>query len=101
MTSPGDGLDDDCNSATDDDVDDDDDSTAGDDLDDDGEILSRSRCWITRSWRIVSHFARMWAGGVGGISSFMGSGRGGNGGFTRQSNDRAWVNEFWGGERIE
>ena len=37
MTSTGDGLDDDCNSATDDDVDDDDDSTTGDDLNDDGD----------------------------------------------------------------
>ena len=36
-TSTGDGLDDDCDSATDDDVDDDDDSTTGDDLDDDGD----------------------------------------------------------------
>ena len=37
MTSMGDGLDDDCDSATDDDVDNDDDSTTGDDLDDDGD----------------------------------------------------------------
>jgi hypothetical protein len=36
MTSTGDRLDDDCDSAMDYDVDDDDDSAAGDDLDDDG-----------------------------------------------------------------
>ena len=36
MTSTGDGLDDDCDSATDDDVDDNDDSVTGDDLNDDG-----------------------------------------------------------------
>ena len=36
MTSTGDGLDDDCDSATDNDVDNDDDSTTGDDLNDDG-----------------------------------------------------------------
>ena len=37
MTSPGNGLDDDCNSATDDDVDDDDDSMTGNNLDNDGD----------------------------------------------------------------
>jgi hypothetical protein len=36
MTSTGNGLDDDCDSATDNDVDNNDDSTTGDDLDDDG-----------------------------------------------------------------
>ncbi len=36
MTSPSDGLNDDCYSATDNDVEDNDDSTADDDLDDDG-----------------------------------------------------------------
>jgi hypothetical protein len=45
------------------------------------KILSRFCCWITRSCRIVSHFARMWAGGVGGILSFMESGGGGQRGF--------------------
>jgi hypothetical protein len=38
------------------------------------KISSRLRCWITRSWRIVSHFARMWADGVGGILLFMEAG---------------------------
>ena len=37
MTSTGNGLDDDCDSATDNDVDNNDDSTAGDDLEDDGD----------------------------------------------------------------
>jgi hypothetical protein len=49
------------------------------------KILSRFRCWITRSCRIVSHFARMWAGGVGGISSFMESGGGGAMGVLRNN----------------
>ena len=43
------------------------------------KVSLRWRCWITRSWRIVSHFARLWAGGVGGKSSFMESGRGATG----------------------
>jgi hypothetical protein len=38
------------------------------------KILSRLHCWITRSRKIVSHFARMWAGGVGGILLFMEAG---------------------------
>jgi hypothetical protein len=49
------------------------------------KILSRFRCWITRSWRIVSHTARMWAGGVGGISSFMESRGGGATGVLRDN----------------
>ncbi len=36
MTSTGDGLNDDCDSATDDNVDDNDDSTTGNELNDDG-----------------------------------------------------------------
>ena len=38
------------------------------------KILSRSCCWITRSWNLVSHFARMWANGMGGILLFMEAG---------------------------
>jgi hypothetical protein len=48
-------------------------------------VTLRENVGRRRGWNIVVH-------GVGG---------GGNGGFTRQSNDRAWVDEFWGGERIE
>jgi hypothetical protein len=53
MTSTGDGLDDDCDSATDDNVDDDDDSTAGDDLDDDdstaGDDLDDDGAYVVQS----------------------------------------------------
>jgi len=43
MTSTGDGLDDDCDSATENDVDDNDNSATGDDLDDDGGLGERQR----------------------------------------------------------
>ena len=36
-------------------------------------------------------YVRSWSQGGGGATK----------GFTRQSNDRAWVDEFWGGERID
>jgi hypothetical protein len=57
------------------------------------KILSRLHCWITCSWRIVSHFARMWAGGVGGKLRLLQPG-GQRGVYTQQSKGRGGVDEF-------
>ncbi len=60
-------------------------------------MIATARQMTTSTTMMTARWAMTLADG---ISPFMESGWVGNVTFTQQSNDQAWVDEFWGGERI-